>query len=126
MTRLSTVHRISEPAAQSQPMTGVAGSMVDAFMHSSEAYTRAWLAWQEEVLRFLGSRLQWDGKVSAAFAKCRTVAELAEIQQDWALRTARDYFDEVGRLMQRAAHLVPSWMPSAARPPDVPRSHPVD
>ncbi len=111
--------------SSTQPFASMAemnGPVLEALMHSGEAYAKACLAWQEEVCRFFGSRLQWDGRVSAALAKCRTLTELAEIQQDWAKTAAQDYFDEVGRLTQIASGFVPSWLPSAERP----RSHPAD
>jgi hypothetical protein len=105
---------------------GVNGPMIDALMHSGEAYAKACLAWQEEVCRFLGSRLQWDGRVTAALAKCRSLTELAEIQQDWARTTAQDYVEEVGRLTQIASSLVPAWLPRAAPRPASPQSRPID
>ena len=86
---------------------------IEALMHGSEAYTKAVLAWQTELLRFLGSRLQWDGRVGEALAQCRTPVEVAELQRDWAMTAARDYFDEINRLTQLAAKIVPSWMPAA-------------
>ncbi len=122
MTKPSAQH-VSWPSASIQ---GINGPMIEALVHSGEAYAKAWLAWQEEVCRFFGSRLQWDGRVAAALAKCRSLDELAEIQQDWAMTAARDYVDEMGRLTQIASSLVPAWLPSAAPRPASPRSHPID
>jgi hypothetical protein len=93
------------------PPEALNGRFLEALMHGSEAYTKAILAWQTELLRFLGSQLQWDGRVGEALAKCRTLAEVAEVQRDWAMTAARDYVDELDRLTQLAAKIVPSWMP---------------
>lgn len=126
MTRPAIRHHESASATPTQPVQGVTGPAIGAWVHSGEAYAKAWLAWQQEVLRFWGSRLQWDGQVSAAFAKCRTLGEFAEVQQDWAMSTARDYFEELTRLAQVGANLVPSWVPCAAARPEGPAPHPID
>lgn len=93
------------------PPTDPNGRFIEALMHGSEAYTKAVLAWQTELLRFLGSRLQWDGRVGEALAQCKTLAELAEVQRDWAMSTAQDYFEELNRLTRLGAKIIPSWLP---------------
>ena len=126
MTNPSAQNRPAQMAMPFATVTAINGPMIDALMHSGEAYAKACLAWQEEVCRFFGSRLQWDGRVSAALAKCRTFSELAEIQQDWAVTAARDYFDEASRLTQIASSFMPAWLPDAAPRPATPRSRPID
>jgi hypothetical protein len=126
MTKPAMRHHEPESPAPSQPMQGQSNPLSDIWVHNWEAYAKAWLSWQQEVLRFWGARLQWDGQVSGAFAKCRTMSELAEIQQDWAMSTARDYAEELTRLAQAGANLVPSWMPGAAPHPETPPTRPVD
>ncbi len=64
--------------------------------------------------------------MSAAVAKCRTLTELAEIQQDWVMTAAQDYFDEANRLAQIASSFVPSWLPGAAPRPEIQRTRPTD
>lgn len=111
MTKTSSSHA-AEMARPGQPFATQSGPMIDALLHGSEAYAKAALAWQQEVLRFMGSRLQWDGRAGEALGKCRTLTEVAEVQRDWAMSAAQDYFEEANRLIQLAAKLVPSWMPS--------------
>lgn len=124
MSKQATSHHKQASATAAPPTADLTGRAFEAWIHGGEAYVRAWLAWQQEVLCFFGSRLRWDGQVSAALSKCRTLSEVAEVQQDWAISTARDYLDEINRLMVAGARLVPSWMPDAAPRPDA--SHRVD
>ncbi len=125
MTKSSAQHRVPDSTLPFGATAAMNGPMLEALMHSGEAYTKACLAWQQEVYRFLGSRLNWDGRVTAALAKCRTLSELAEVQQDWAMTAARDYFDEANRLAQIASSFVPSWLPCAAPRSETPRSRPI-
>ncbi len=114
MSKQSTAHRAPDMPTPFPPVAALNGQFVEAFMHTGEAYAKACVEWQQEILRFMGSRLQWDGRVGEALAKCKTVSEIAEVQRDWAMSTAQEYFDEANRLAQLATRLVPSWMPSAA------------
>lgn len=111
MTKPAMRHHEPESATSFHPVQRLTGPMIEAWVHNSEAYAKACLAWQEEVLRFWGSRLQWDGRVTEAFAKCKTLSEIAEVQRSWATEAAQEYFDEATRLTQLAAKCVPSWIP---------------
>lgn len=115
MTKQSAAYDAPEARLSFQPMTALHGPFFEALIHTGQAYAAACLEWQQEVLRFAGSRLQWDGKVGEALAKCRTPSEVVEVQRDWAMSTAQEYFDEANRLAQIATKFVPSWMPSPAR-----------
>lgn len=111
MSKHSVPHHNPGSSQTFRPARVPTGPMVEAWLHSGEAYAQACLACQQEVLRFLGSRLQWDSRVTEAFAKCKTLSEVADVQRSWAMETAQEYFDEATRLTQLAAKCVPSWIP---------------
>lgn len=113
MTQQSAAYRAAEPTHPFAPGSALNGSLLSVFTNTGEAYAKAWLEWQQELMRFVSSRLQWDGRVGEALAKCKTLSDVVEVQKDWAMTTAQDYFDEVSRLTQIATKCVPSWMPLA-------------
>ena len=62
-------------------------------------------AWNCEVLRFASDRFRQDSEFGFALAKCRSWAEAAELQRDWATKTTQDYFEEGRRLLRLSTHL---------------------
>lgn len=115
MTKQSTTHRgTADTQLPFPPLPALEGSFLHALIHNGEAYAKACLEWQQEVLRFASSRLQWDGQVGDALAKCKTFEDVAEVQKNWAMTTAQDYFNEANRLVQIATKCIPSWMPCVA------------
>jgi hypothetical protein len=82
------------------------GELTAALGQAGEAYTKAWLDWQREVMRFVGARLDQDRLTQESLTECRSLADLTKAQADWTLRTARDYLDESTRLTQIASQLV--------------------
>ncbi len=115
MSKQSTAHRTLDTSAVLAPMAALNGSFMNAFVHAGEAYAQACLEWQQEILRFVGSRFQCDGRVGEALAKCKTAGDIAEVQKNWLMAAAQEYSDEANRLTQIATKFVPSWMPSAVR-----------
>lgn len=79
------------------------GPAVDAVMRTTESYSKACLAWHEEVLRFAAARLQRDSELGQALANTRNWADAAKLHQEWATSALRDYTDETTRLFELAA-----------------------
>jgi hypothetical protein len=108
----------SDFATPFDPFGVLNASAFDAAIRAGETYGKAWLAWQQELLKFISNRLVWDSRVSEALAGCKTPADVAEVQKDWLMTTAQDYFDETTRLFQFAWKLVPSVLPPLPTAPD--------
>lgn len=79
------------------------GPMVDALMRTTESYSKACLAWHEEILRFAAERLQRDSELGQALANTRNWADAAKLHQEWASSALRDYTNETTRLFEIAA-----------------------
>lgn len=79
------------------------GPIVDAVVRTTESYGKAYLAWQEEILRFAATRLQRDSELGQALANTRSWADAAKLQQEWTASTIRDYTNETTRLFEIAA-----------------------
>lgn len=114
MSKASTAHHATEAPLRFPSLPAWDGSFFDVLIHSGEAYAKACLEVQQEVLRFAGTRLKWDGQVGEALAKCKNLGDFAEVQRSWVMATAQDYFDEANRLTQLAAKCIPSYLPSTA------------
>jgi hypothetical protein len=78
-----------------------------AWGEASEAYLKAYAAWQKEMSRFIGARVDADVAARKSLAECNTLADAAKLQQDWAAATVNDYMNESGRLMEIAARCIP-------------------
>ena len=72
-------------------------------------------------MRFINDRLQWDSRIGEALAGCKTFGDFAEMQKNWMMTTAQDYFEEVNRLVQFGWKLLPSVSPPAAVAPEHPK-----
>jgi len=79
------------------------GPIVDALMRTTESYSKACLAWHEEILRFAAERLQRDSELGQALASTRSWADAAKLHQEWATSALRDYTSETTRLFEIAA-----------------------
>lgn len=58
------------------------GPMIAAFGQASEACAKACLEWQQEVTRFIGSRLKAAAETQHSLAKCQTWADVLKVQQN--------------------------------------------
>ena len=114
MTKPSTAHRAADAPLPLPPLPVWDASFFNALIHGGEAYAKTCLELQQELLRFAGTRLKWDGQVNDALARCKNFADFAEVQKSWLMTTAQDYFDEVNRLTQIAARCIPSYLPFTA------------
>lgn len=91
------------------------GSAFDGFFQSGQVCIQACTDWRNEVMRFVDMRMRADEKLGAAISDCKTLAEIAEVQRDWAMAATQDYFEEGQRLAQIMAASFPSW-PAAQQP----------
>ena len=80
--------------------------MSAGFWQAGEAYTKACADWQQELTRFTSARLEECRELQQALAKCRTMGDVAKLQQEWAMVAARAYITEATRLAGIFAKLV--------------------
>ncbi len=90
------------------------GSMLDDFMQNGQSCMQAFTDWRDEVLRFYDQRLRAEEKLGAAISECKSLADLLDLQRDWAMAATQDYIEESQRLAQIAAGSFPFW--PAAKP----------
>jgi hypothetical protein len=93
----------SESLAPGAAAAFLNGPVLGAVARGGEAYGRALLGWQNELLRFAEGRLRADTDLGRSLVGCRDWAEVARLQQSWLSATLQDYVDEVGRLFRLAA-----------------------
>lgn len=124
MANHATKDSSAKPEFSFPPISLTNGPMLDGFMRSSQGWAKASLDWQQEVMRFVDARLRVDEQLGTAMAACKNLGDLAEVQRNWAMATAQDYFEETQRLAQIMAKAMPSW--PAAAPADQPSKHKAD
>jgi len=83
-------------------MGALEGSPMENLTRAGEAYTKACVAWQQELARFAAARLQQDGELGRRLLTSGNWLEAIRLQQEWASAVSRDYFEEANRLMQLA------------------------
>jgi hypothetical protein len=96
--------RTSDPF---QGMSMLSNPMMAAWGEAGVSYLKTCAAWQQEMSRFLGARVEADVTVQKSLASCRSLADAAKLQQEWAATTVNDYFNEIGRLVEIASNCVP-------------------
>ena len=89
--------------AAGNDLTAWNGNFATALGHMGTAYTRACLEWQQEVARFVGTRVDQDRQVWESLTDCRDLGDLAKAQQDWTISATKDYFDEAARMTEIAS-----------------------
>jgi hypothetical protein len=84
---------------------GNLGPVIETAARTSSAYSKAYLAWQDEILRFTSTRLQRDAEFGTELLKCDKWADAARLQQTWVTATVEDYVSEANRLFELATNL---------------------
>ncbi len=113
MASHSSHHASPTTATPFQPMAMFSNPVLGTWTHVGEAYAKACLAWQEQVFRFANERLRWDQDVLQSLANCKTFGDVVEVQKNWMMATAQDYFEEANQLAQLTYKFLPSLLPAA-------------
>lgn len=110
-------HKGNAPGSEFPSLTAMMpdAAAFDGFQQSSQACMQACTDWRNEVMRFVDTRLRADEQFGAAIGGCKTLAEIAEVQRNWAMSATQDYFEEGQRLAQIMAGAFPSW-PAGKQP----------
>jgi hypothetical protein len=116
MTKLHTQHEPPELPMAIHPLAQFNGP-AEAALKAGETYAKAWLAWQEEIMKFASNRLQWDSRVCEALTKCKSFGDVCEVQKNWLMSTGQDYFEESNRLARFAWGFLPLLVPPAVVTP---------
>jgi hypothetical protein len=96
--------RTSDPF---QGLSMLSNPVVAAWGEAGASYLKACAAWQQEMSRFIGARVEADVTAQKSLASCRNLGDAAKLQQEWAAATVNDYFNEIGRLVEIASSCVP-------------------
>lgn len=84
---------------------GHLGPMIEVAARTGNACGRAYLAWQDELLRFTSTRLRRDAEFGSNLLKCDKWEDAARLQQSWVASTVDDYVSEANKLFELAASL---------------------
>jgi hypothetical protein len=71
-----------------------------AWGEAGSTYLKACAAWQQELSRFFGARIEADIAAQRSLAECRNLADAAKLQQEWAATAVNDYVNEAGRMIE--------------------------
>ena len=105
--------RTSDPF---QGLSVLSNPVLSAWGEAGTSYLKACAAWQQEMSRFLGTRVEADVTAQKSLASCRSLADAAKLQQEWAATTVNDYFNEIGRLVEIVSSCVPCGQVAASTP----------
>lgn len=81
------------------------GPVFEVAARTGSAYSKAYLAWQDEILRFTSTRFQRDAEFGTNLLKCDKWADAARLQQSWVTSAVEDYVNEANKLMELATSL---------------------
>lgn len=87
-------------AAEGFPGAALWPNPLTAWSEAGGACLKACAAWQQELQRFFGARVEADLAVQKSLAECRSLGDAAKLQQEWAATAVNDYVNETGRLME--------------------------
>ncbi len=82
--------------------------VVKTIAQAGEAYAKAWLEWQEELVDFTSTRLREGLGFRQSLVGRQTLSDVFKLQQDWAIAAVRAYLDEAGKLTEIAGRVVRS------------------
>ncbi len=110
--RNRTKQAASTPAAASQLESWPAASL-DEVTDASQAYVEGVAAVNQEIAKFLQTRLSRDIALGESLARCRTLAEATKAQGDWLKQATDDYTAETQRLFDLGSRLMRGgWTPT--------------
>lgn len=81
------------------------GPVFEVAARTGSAYSTAYLAWQDEILRFTSARLERDAEFGTNLLKCDKWADAARLQQSWVTAAVEDYVNEANKLFALATNL---------------------
>jgi hypothetical protein len=113
--------RTSDPF---QGLSVLSNPVLAAWGEAGTSYLKACAAWQQEMSRFIGARVEADVTAQKSLASCRSLADAAKLQQEWAAATVNDYFNEIGRLVEIVSSCVPCSQADASATAPVVREGP--
>ena len=117
------MHSGTRSGAAAMPFAaGNLAPVIEVAARTGSACSRAYLAWQDEVLRFTSARLQRDAELGTNLLKCDKWADAARLQQSWMTEAVEDYVSQVNRLFELAAHLTDDVTRSTGEAADVARA----
>jgi hypothetical protein len=79
--------------------------LLDMMVIGGETCARAFLAYQQELLRFAAARLQSRAELGSSLAQSRDWFEAAAVQQRWLSAAMADWARETQRLLQMSSDL---------------------
>jgi hypothetical protein len=106
----------AHPATAAVPFLAVVpfnGPILAAAIRAGEAFSKLYLAWQEELARFAAIRFDSANETGRKLLMCRDWAEAAKVQQEWAASAVNEFFDEPSRLVQIASKIGDDSTPPA-------------
>jgi len=88
---------------------------LESWKQSSDVVFKRFVEHQIEICRFFGRRWERYLGLPEQFARCKTPADVAQLEMEFATRMAQDYAEESAKLMKPMAALAATW-PSGQSP----------
>lgn len=73
--------------------SSIGAALLDSMMQASQNCMNGMVAAGEETTRFLGVRVDHDMRCMAELAECRSLEDVARVQQEWLSATMKEYGD---------------------------------
>src|SRR5450759_1766515 len=70
---------------------------------TTETCNRAYVNWQQEMVRSTTNRWQSDSQIGQQLLSCKNWVDMAKMQGEWASSMMHDYLDEANRMSPLAA-----------------------
>ena len=86
------------------PFTGLSNlneDLLESYLLASQKFFDNAFAFNEELMRFVGHRLEKDMNAFQALSQCKSGDEVVSLQTDFIRTTAEDYQTEVAKLVEQ-------------------------
>lgn len=71
---------------------------LEGFVRAGQVCAKGLTEWNREAFRFAETRLDANNDVAARLGSCKSIAEVASLQQSWASEAMEAYMSEVAKL----------------------------
>ena len=86
------------PAVDDRDWTGIGSIAMTTLMKTNDVMMNGMVAWSQEMMDFTQARLQKAATRSEELLHCTDPTAAFNLQRDFALRAAREYMEEAGKL----------------------------
>jgi hypothetical protein len=102
------------PAVDDRDWTGIGSIAMTTLLKTNDVMMNGMVAWSQEMMDFTQARLQKAATRSEELLHCTDPTAAFNLQRDFALRAAREYLEEAGKLTTMGMQVASQyWTPFA-------------